>query len=252
MDDTTARGDMSIAGAGTIATGRYRKVHVAGSANMTGDIDCVSFKVSGTADGRGKLKAETMTVSGAIRFDGGVDAAEVRISGSASLGGDVRAGRLRVAGSVDVGGDFSGDTVELQGYLRVKGDCAAERFRCQGGFSVDGLLNAGAVDVTLGAPCVAKEIGGEAIVVRYSPFVLKRLVALLMPPQNLRLTVETIEGDDVRLEHTSAKVVRGTRVVLGPGCEVEFVEYTEAFEQSPNAKVKTARKVAPVSTTEGR
>ena len=151
-----------------------------------------------------------------------------------------------------MGGDYSGETVALQGFLRVKGDCAVERFGCEGGFEVSGLLNAGVVDVALGAPCTATEIGGESISVRYASWALKRLVAKLLPSQSFRLAAETIEGDDVRLENTTAKVVRGTNVTLGPGCDIELVEYSEAFERASGAKVKTARKTASVPLAEGQ
>lgn len=36
---------------------------------------------------------------------------------------------------------------------------------------------------------------------------------------------ETIEGDDIHLELTRARVVRGNNVSIGSGCDIDLVEY---------------------------
>ncbi|MCL6576409.1 hypothetical protein [Kyrpidia sp.] len=43
--------------------------------------------------------------------------------------------------------------------------------------------------------------------------------------------METIEGDDIYLENTRARVVRGTRVQIGPGCQIGLLEYSEDFSK---------------------
>lgn len=242
-DTTTAPGDVKIEGSGTVATGTYRAVKVAGSATISGDVDCETLKVNGAANGRGSLKAGTVIVNGALTYSGDVDAGEMRVNGTVDLRASLRVGSLHVAGSADVAGDVTGDVVNVRGYLNVKGDCQAERFSGEGGFTVGGLLNAGAVDITLWAPCKAGEIGGEAIMVRFGRGSFRRLLAAFVPLADIRLTCESIEGDDVRLEHTTARTVRGGSVVIGPNCDIGLVEYTESYSAAPDAKVKEYRKV---------
>lgn len=243
MNDTTTANDVRIAGAGTIASGTYRTVSISGSGTISGDVECETLKVSGAADGRGSLKADKVTVSGSLVYAGEVEAQDMRVSGSGKLGSSARVGTLTISGSAQVDGDLTGETVKMSGFLDVGGDCQAERFSAEGGFSIDGLLNAGAVDVTLWGACRAREIGGEAIMVRFGRGSLRRFVAMFVPQMDVRLTCESIEGDDVRLEHTSARVVRGGTVVLGPGCEIGLVEYTGSYDAPADAKVKEARKV---------
>jgi cytoskeletal protein CcmA (bactofilin family) len=243
MNDTTTKGDIKIAGAGTVATGTYRLVSVSGTATITGDVECETLKVSGSADGRGSLKADKVTVSGTIAYSGGVEAQDMRVSGSANIGESLKGGMLNVSGSARVGGDLVGETVQIHGALTVDGDCEAERFSGEGGFTIGGLLNAGAIDVTLWGPCRVREIGGEAISVRFGRGSFRRLVAMFVPEWDTRLTCESIEGDDVRLEHTTARTVRGGSVVLGPNCDIGLVEYTGSYSAAPDAKVKEARKV---------
>lgn len=48
---------------------------------------------------------------------------------------------------------------------------------------------------------------------------------------------ESIEGDDIYLENVSCPAVTGRRVVVGPGCSIGRVQYSEAAEVSPEARV---------------
>lgn len=240
MNDSN-RIDIQAAGAGTIATGAYRSVNISGSATLTGDIDCIDLKVSGAANGNGTLHSENITVLGILDYRGDVDAGEMRVSGTATT----RALKIRevhTTGTLSTS-SLSATSVDLLGHLRVEGDLEAERFTAMGLFTVVGLLNAGVVDVTLGGKCTANEIGGEAIVVRTGVGPIKKFVTSLIPGMEMRLWAGTIEGDDVRLESTTARVVRGKTVVIGSECKIDLVEYTGEYTVAPDAVVGEARKV---------
>ncbi|MCL0069946.1 hypothetical protein M1O56_05235 [Dehalococcoidia bacterium] len=51
------------------------------------------------------------------------------------------------------------------------------------------------------------------------------------------LETELIEGDEILLEWTRAKTVRGKQIVIGEGCEIERVEYSESLEVDESARV---------------
>ncbi|MNG32826.1 hypothetical protein D3C84_1189280 [compost metagenome] len=57
------------------------------------------------------------------------------------------------------------------------------------------------------------------------------------------LTSQTIEGDHIYLEYTTAEVVRGAHIKIGPGCEIGRIEYTEKLEQDKRSKVKHCEKL---------
>lgn len=242
MSDGMARGDVRVSGAGTVPTGVYDTVSVSGSATLHGAIECTALKVSGAAEGEGTLHADSVTVHGSLGYRGDVEVNRVRVSGTASFG-KLNAEDVGVSGTLSVGG-LTGGTVKVQGYLASAGDCEAEHFIAQGAFSIKGLLNAGTVDITLGGKCTAGEIGGETVIVRNYPMgALKRLVTSLVPGLELRLVAESIEGDDVQLERTTARAVRGTTVTIGPECSIDLVEYTAEYSASPDAKITEVRKV---------
>ena len=57
------------------------------------------------------------------------------------------------------------------------------------------------------------------------------------------LEAELIEGEEIDLQATKAGVVRGRNVVIGPGCEIERVEYSGSLMVAPEAKVGEQVKV---------
>jgi len=60
---------------------------------------------------------------------------------------------------------------------------------------------------------------------------------------NAILTVNSIEGDDLRLSNTRAKVVRGKNVIIDSGCEIDLIEYTDSLQVSRGSSVKEKKKI---------
>lgn len=236
-----ARGDIKIAGAGTVATGAYRAVNIAGSAVLTGDIECATLKVAGAVEGEGTLHAESVTVNGSFGYRGVAEFGKMRVNGTATCD-SLTVDELHIAGTLDTR-ELTVNRVTVQGFLNVANDCEAERFVTQGAFTVGGLLNAGVVDIVLGGKCSASEVGGEAVAVRTNMGALKRFVTSLIPGMEVSLTVGSIEADDIRLERTTASAVRGNTVVIGPECVIGLVEYSGSYSASPDAQVREVRRL---------
>ncbi|KXG10655.1 hypothetical protein AT864_01246 [Anoxybacillus sp. P3H1B] len=232
------RKDLVIAGVGHASGGIYNMVKVSGSGKLFGDVDCNDLSIQGNATIEGNVKAEMAHVSGRVHMTGALHAEQVKISGNASVGGNIECKVIRFHGNGSVKGTLNAEEVYIHGETDVAGDCAAETFDARGSFTIGGLLNAGNIQVKLYGHCQVKEIGGETIEVRQPgvPF-LKKLFF------HVGLTAEMIEGDEIYLEHTNAKVVRGNKVTVGPGCEIERVEYQSSFECDKGAKVGTYQKV---------
>jgi len=226
--------DMKIAGVGSSSGGTYRDVSVAGVGTIDGDIACRTFKVGGMSDVHGNLTADKVDIGGVANFAGDVAAGEMSVGGTADVRGKLTGGTVKAGGVVTVGGGVDVQRVELRGMFTIEGDCQAEVFDGRGAFKVRGLLNAGTVDVQLWGRCEVREIGGERVNVREG-----RGFAFFLEQH---LYAETIEADEVRLEDTTAKVVRGSLVEVGPGCDIELVEYVTDFKQT-GGTVGTARKV---------
>jgi len=187
--------------------------------------------ITGTGSASGGL-FDKVKILGEGNIDGDLACTEVKVKGVINVQGDLKTQRIRVMGSSYIDGSLNGDEVAVTGSLQVTGDCSAESLKIRGGFTVDGLLNAGKLDVALYGPAHAKEIGGGMINIRPRFRIFSHYK---------HLTVETIEGDDVRLAYTTAKVVRGNKVYVGPGCEIDLVEFKDDFRQAKGAKVTEHR-----------
>lgn len=242
---TNIRRDLNISGVlGGCSGGTFNKVTINGHGNVSGDLDCIGFACNGKTTVRGKVTAESIEVNGSAAFGGELRTGKLRINGKAEMEGTVSARRFRSDGYTKVGADMTGEEIEINGSFKVHGNCDAERFRARGSFRIDGLLNAETIDIDLYAECRAREIGGESISVRKtgidSPF--GKLMKALVFPKDVLIT-DTIEGDEVRLEYTTAGVVRGTNVSIGPGCHIGLVEYKGEYRRDQDAVVIESRRM---------
>jgi cytoskeletal protein CcmA (bactofilin family) len=191
------------------------------------------LKISGTgSSGGGSFDQVHIRGEGSIHGD--VECTSFKVMGNGDVDGNVTAKSVNVKGTLEISGKLGAEDVRIMGSLAVKGDCSAESFHFRGAFTIDGLLNAERMVLSLYGPSRAAEIGGQAIRV-------KRKFGLF--GGHRELVADTVEGDDIYLEDTVAKVVRGNRVHIGPRCQVDLVEYQERFEQSSGSKVTESRKV---------
>ncbi|WDL96090.1 polymer-forming cytoskeletal protein [Alicyclobacillus sp. ALC3] len=174
-------------------------------------------------------------IHGKATIDGDVVCTRLDVHGVVSVSGDLEADHVHVHGQSEIAGRLISTEVQLNGGLNVGGDCSAESFRGHGVFQIDGLLNAEHIEVKIHGPSRAKEIGGQSIEIRgerRSPLGRWK-----------KLRVDTVEGDDVRLESTQARVVRGNRVFVGRGCDVEGVEYRVDFQSTEGSAVHAEQKL---------
>lgn len=225
MGETTAP-DLNINGVATAAGGRYREIRIDGVGTVSGSVRSEGFRLNGIASIRGSLETGRLNADGKIKVEG-----------------RLAAGTADVNGLVDVFGALTGDRLAIRGLLNVRGDCEAERFESEGGFDIEGLLNAGEVDVSLHGRAKTREIGCESIRVRVAPKKnWKKLFQWLLGKWAPELSAGTIEGDDIDLENTVAAVVRGNRVAIGPGCRIGRVEYRTELRKHPKGHVGEERK----------
>jgi len=238
-------GDIKISGAGTAVGGKYNEVGISGSGEINGDVECVEFKTSGSSKVIGALKAETIRISGAAKIQGNVEATEMKVSGSANVEGQVKSQSVKISGVIHIGGSLYGEEVNISGSLHVGKDCEVESFQASGSFRINGLLNAGDIKINLGGKSSVKEIGGEHIEVKGSiidNFFFKKVIDKMFNSKS-ELSTDLIEGDEIYLENTSAKIVRGNNVIIGEGCNIGLIEYRGEINVSGESIVREQMKV---------
>jgi cytoskeletal protein CcmA (bactofilin family) len=216
------RVDLKIYGQGSSSGGKYKTISIMGEGEINGDTTCDNIKIYGEGEVTGNLKAED----------------SVSIKGHTNIKGNLDAKKIKLQGELEVEGEFFSDEAILTGTLNTKGDCNAELFKLEGNFKINGLLNADILKINLYWPCEVREIGGSEITVkRDGKLSFLGIKNRIMPGGKNELKAEIIEGDNVYIENTVAKVVRGNNVTLGPGCKIELVEYKNNFKQDNGAEV---------------
>ncbi|HEY5563619.1 MAG TPA: polymer-forming cytoskeletal protein [Clostridiaceae bacterium] len=259
MDEV--RNELKISGSGSANGGLYSDVKISGSGTINGDTDCLyfttsgsskvignikakEFKVSGHSSVEGDLAFDNMQISGGTNISGKLNGGNIKVSGSTTIGGNANINSVKVSGSINIGGNLKGEEVDVSGFINIKGDCEVERYISKGGFQIGGLLNAGEVDILVGGNCRAREIGGERITVKVHPArnLINSIINKFFTSFG-KLSCESIEGDNIYLESTQAKIVRGKNITIGQECEIDMVEYTGELKIEGNAVIKEKKKV---------
>ncbi len=251
--------DFSISGSGSLASGDYGKVSTSGSGTIRGNITCTAIRSSGSlrSEGdilctgeihssgattvKGNVTAERLKASGSFNIKGNFTGEAFETSGSSSVDGNFSYGSINSSGSVKVGGGVRANTIDVSGSLTVGKDCEAEEFRSSGRLSIAGLLNAELVTIKVDRGCDVGEIGGQRIEISRST--VGNWLGFLLPLNTGFLKTESIEGDSVYIEYTAAKNVRGKNVYIGPGCTIDYLEYSDSCEISKEATVKDSVKI---------
>jgi len=238
-------GDIKISGSGTAGGGKYNEVSISGSGKINGNLECVDFKTSGSSKVIGDLKAGTIKISGSARIEGNVEVEEMKVSGSAHVTGQIKCQSIKINGSTHIGGNLYAEEVTIAGSAHIEKNCEAECFKASGSFKILGLLNAGEINIRIGGNCNVQEIGGEYIEIRVSPLdnSLFRKVIDKMFNTKGELTTSLIEGDEIYLQNTNAKIVRGNHITIGEGCNIGLVEYSGEIVISSDAVVNEQKKI---------
>ncbi|MDT3426730.1 cytoskeletal protein CcmA (bactofilin family) [Paenibacillus forsythiae] len=215
------RPDLVINGVGSAAGGIYGKVLIDGVGKVGGSLTARLFKANGQ-----------------IRVKGGVKSREMEVNGILNLDGPLEISTLKLDGILHVDGSLTGESCVLNGLVTAKGDCELEEFRGVGGFTIEGLLSAGHIDIRLAGAGKAHEIGVESLKIRQEDSgIWNRLLGGIIPKLRPALTARVIEGDNLDLEYTAADIVRGGRVIIGAGCSVGLVEYRDRLTVHPEARI---------------
>ncbi len=234
----------------------------AGSCIVDGHVKAKLFKNAGSQEVNGTLRAEEITSGGTLKVSGDVEANKFLSRGQFEIGGLLTADEVKIELGQGRVQEIGGERIEIRskgefwgwrklGTINIEFDDddrpastpsppppppPPEPPRKRKGFSyehdeggrhikidVGGLLE----DVFQELERVGIELGkiggrtGHAFVGQRAGCV----------------EADTIEGDEIFLENTRARMVRGKKISVGEGCEIEYVEYSESLDVIDGARV---------------
>ncbi len=203
---------------------------------IDGALSARRVHASGSVSGHGSLEADLLETSGSLSIVGDLRVGDLKTSGSVRVSGDIEVrGCSKTSGSFTIGGRLTGNAAEGSGSLRIGSEAALDQLLWSGAVQCPGLVSADAVEFHIAGESRMGELAGTSITVR--PGFGWRL------GRQPRLFVGEVSGDDIRLENTVAKLVRGDRVAIGPRCQIERLEYREQLNVSPESTVKDTVRV---------
>jgi cytoskeletal protein CcmA (bactofilin family) len=204
-----------------VVSGRSAKlsdesIKIVGSGVVRGNpIRTVEFKSAGSARVQGTLIAEVAKVAGSCTFEGDVEVEQFRSAGSVHILGNLKAESVEASGALLVDGSVHAEQISSGGSLHVKGAVETEQFESGGSIRLEGGLKAEQIRIDLGGTSNVSTMEGETIQVKATGGFFR---------VRGDLTAERIEGETVELEATTANLVKGENVIIGPLCKIDTVE----------------------------
>ena len=244
--------EVKILGTGTIAGGEYSEVTINGKAKANGNIKCIELKVNGSLDCKNGVECENdAKLKGILTLGESIKAKGLRAMGKLCIKGDITSEELEINGSLESKGKMRATKINSNGTLRCTSDIEAENINVSGTLACDGLVNAESLNLKMESKNMKiGSIGGGMITVYpgYTDNVIHKITPLKKVLKVLNNTCklivkESIEGDIVNLECVEAPVVCGRIVIIGEGCKIEKVQYSEKIEIAEGAVVENQIKI---------
>ncbi|WBW98066.1 cell shape determination protein CcmA [Oceanirhabdus sp. W0125-5] len=232
------RRDLKVFGCTDREGGIYRDILIMGSGDIKGNVECRSYKVFGSGDLNGNIKSETIKINGSGYIKGDAYGIDVSINGSGDINGNVKCSTLKIAGASDIKGNVEGIEVGIYGTCDIDGNCECEIFNGKGAFEIKGELIADEVNIEVIRSCEVGSIGAGRVIVRGIGTEGFKSFTFFKGKGEGKFKCDVIEGDEIYLEKTEANTIRGKNIVIGPGCKIESIEYSDNLEIDDESKVE--------------
>jgi len=221
-----------------ILGGTYDNIRIFGSAEINGELIVSNMDVYGSTKFNFKSEIDALNVFGSCDFKAYVAVKNMDIKGTCSFDSQVKVDFLKVYGSVDFKENIShAKEVNIYGNVDVK-LLEADKIVITGVIKCTEQLNCETVDISSISGSTIKEIVGTTINIK------PKLNTKTIEPIHIEpIHIEIIDGDNIYLEYVHAKVVRGNKVVIGPHCNIDKVEYKETVSISSDSNVKQSSQV---------
>lgn len=232
------KNDINIDGFGDIFAGEYNNVEINGMGKIKGDIISSSLEIDGKSSGFGNITSDCIEINGHFKNIGDITfKKKFEVNGYCKVEGGVSGKKLNINGRFICSKGVNIDNFMVDGMVKVIGDLECETVVSNGKLDIYGLLSADDIKINLGIVNNIKQIGGEKLVVKKSSKQILGIFASFIG-KTPKLICEEIEVEDIYLENTDCKVVRGNNIEIGVGCSIDKIEYSGELKISSNSIVK--------------
>lgn len=227
------------------------EIQIYGSADFNEPVTCSRLRLYGAAAFEKSVTFEELTIRGSGEFNENVTVNHIKNSGALEVNGFLIAREVKSYGVMQGEGKFKVENLLSAGVLETKGEIEGEKIIIKGAIHNANLINGEDVLIELNDQCKCHSIGASKLVVtrakrkkRKSLFMMsknseKSLIneEQMVEVLNKVLIAEEIEGDDLELNSTKAKVVRGETIKIGALSKIGMVEYSMSLEIDESAEI---------------
>lgn len=229
--------NINVSGLGKIASGEYNNINVSGSGKILGNVKANTIETSGSGKVMGDIEVNTIFTAGYFKSFGEIKANEkIECAGGFICEKNINTNKLKISGSLKALGSINFDFIDLAGLIKVIGDCEGRKICGEGKINVKGLLSADEINLKLQGASRANEIGGENIRITAGRTQSIKILCFKYI-QKVELLCHSIEGDNIYLENTRAKVVRGKNITIGENCVIDEIECSGELNIEDGSKV---------------
>lgn len=241
--DRVRQGDTKISGSGHLSDVVSETLRISGSGHVSGYVDVGQMKVSGSGKFQGDISvSDTLESSGSLKAEKKITAGNIDASGS------IRAESI-VAKNIDSSGSLRVEKSIEAEEMDVSGSCTAEnitvgRLESSGSLHVIELRGK---DVEISGSFEADNVECDNFDMSMDSFShrnsIKKLAAKNVRIKNRRwrsrssIEIDEITCENANLEAVKAKLVKGDEVLVGDGCEIDYVE-AKVIKTSGDAIIK--------------
>lgn len=258
-------GAINISGTGQVTgDATAEEVFVAGSGEFKGDLYVEELEVTGKCRVEGRLEADSVTVRGSLHLEETMKVGRLRSYGSLGVEGDLISDTTYFAGSSNVAGNVECDSFTSRGSFSIDGLLTADEIDIWlgsgnhaekvGGEKIDirkkGVSDAidrekvedGVRGFKRGLSSVGEKLGfdlelDESKISSGVSRFTRKIDDYLTELGGGVLETSVVEGDTVELEGVEADSVRGDDLVIGEGCVIGKLEYSNTVEVKEGAEV---------------
>lgn len=227
------------------------EIQIYGSAAFNEPVTCSRLRLYGSAAFEQSGVFEELTIRGDGEFNRHVTVDSIKNSGTLVVNGCLIAREVKSYGVMQGAGKFKVENLLSAGVLETKGEIEGEKMIIKGAIHNANLINGEDILIELNDQCQCQSIGASKLMVKSAK--CKRRKSLFTMNKNSEKTIltekwlanasnkvliaEEIEGDNLELNLTKAKVVRGEKIKIGALSKIGMVEYSMSLEIDESAEV---------------
>ncbi len=239
--------DLHISGGATLAGGMFKKVHISGRGTFTEPMSCTAMHVSGLSKCH-HVQTEDLHISGMLKATEDMHAKKLHVSGKATLLKNLVSENIGVSGMLSCQ-SVKSEVMSVSGHLKTEGLVEAEKIEVSGRLRNNQTLNVGTLYIKCGCGATRlHDVEAEQIMIKptncsisaINPF---KVVKQCFNQKAFDVYANCLEADKVEIDQVKAHLVRGGDVVIGPECDIEFVEYHHSISIHKKATVKHVKQI---------